>query len=174
MDYSEIKFNCRHFKGDIPCQPNKKQNKLCRDCDMYDPVDIRILIIKLGAAGDVIRTTPLLIRLRQQYPHCHITWITHSPALIPATHVDKIYPFDFKSVYSVMHQRYDIVINLDKDAEACSLCADIPAKEKIGFIMHDGHAAAVNHHAQNKFITGMFDQISSANTKNYLQEIFEI
>ncbi len=174
MEYSEIKFNCRHFRGDIPCKPNKQSGSVCRDCAHYDPVDHRILIIKLGAAGDVIRTTPLLHRLRKQYPHCHITWITQSPALIPSSHVDKIYSFDFTSVYAVQHQRYDIVINLDKDIEACSLCADIPAKEKLGFIMHEGHIAAVNHHAQHKFITGMFDQISAANTKNYLKEIFEI
>ena len=39
------------------------------DCSYYDPVDKKILIIKLGAIGDVIRTTPLLHKLKATYPH---------------------------------------------------------------------------------------------------------
>ena len=34
----------------------------------------RILIILLGAIGDVVRGLPLLMRLRRAYPEAHITW----------------------------------------------------------------------------------------------------
>ena len=37
--------------------------------------DKKILIIRLGAIGDVIRTLPALNALRKRYPHNHIAWI---------------------------------------------------------------------------------------------------
>jgi len=70
---SEIKTDCRYFKGHIPCSPNKKYGVDCNSCDYYDKTDGRILIIKLGAAGDVIRTTPLLFPISQQYPNAKIS-----------------------------------------------------------------------------------------------------
>jgi heptosyltransferase-2 len=58
-----VHTDCRHFRGDVPCTPHKKDGVHCESCPFYDPVDKKILIIKLGAIGDVIRTTPLLHRL---------------------------------------------------------------------------------------------------------------
>lgn len=174
MDYAQIRFDCRHFRGAIPCKPNKEYGAMCADCTHYAPADPRILIIKLGAAGDVIRTTPLLHRLRCDYPNAYIVWITHSPALVPLSYVDQCYPFDFTSLYMVRHQPFEIVINLDKDIEACALCTEIPAKKKYGFVLRDGHLDAADTRARHKILTGLFDQISAANTKSYLEEIFEI
>jgi len=174
MKFTDIKFDCRHFRGDIPCKPNKQRDKVCSSCDDYDPVTKRILIIKLGAIGDVIRTSPLIQKFRSVYPGCHISWITLSPEVVPVSSVDKIYKFEFKSVYALTHQKFDIAINLDKDVEACSLIEDVYAIEKYGFMMQDGHVSVANRLAEHKFITGMFDNISKLNTKNYLEEIFEI
>ena len=69
----------RPFRGDLPCRPNKTDGYECASCPVYAPVTQRVLIIKLGAIGDVIRTTPLLRRLRQERPGCAITWLTHTP-----------------------------------------------------------------------------------------------
>ncbi|HRH38283.1 MAG TPA: hypothetical protein PK760_08055, partial [Flavobacteriales bacterium] len=85
--YSSIKYDCRHFQGHIPCKPNKLRGKVCGGCDEYAPVSKRILFIKLGAIGDVIRTTPLVTRFRAEYPGCRISWITHSPAILPKSQV---------------------------------------------------------------------------------------
>ena len=41
---------------------------------------IKICIIKLGALGDVVRTTPLLLGIKEKYPESEITWITKSNA----------------------------------------------------------------------------------------------
>ena len=76
-----IRPDCRHFRGDLPCRPNKEHGYVCGDCPVYGPVTKRILLIKLGAIGDVIRTTPLLRRLRQEHPGCFITWLTLTPAI---------------------------------------------------------------------------------------------
>lgn len=172
--FNDLKFDCRHFKGHIPCKPNKLRDKVCRSCDEYSPVNKRILIIKLGAIGDVIRTTPLVVRFRKNYPGCHISWVTLTPDVLPADQVDAIYKFDFPSIYSIQNQKFDIAINLDKETDACSLLKDVSANQKFGFTWEDGHIALATPAAEHKLITGLFDNISKVNTKNYMEEIFEI
>jgi heptosyltransferase-2 len=169
-----IKFDCKHFKGHIPCKPNKTGNNECVTCNEYIPISKRILIIKLGAIGDVIRTTPLVVKYRSLYPDCHITWLTQSPDILPAKEIDAIYKFDFISVYTIQNQKYDIAINLDKEPEACSLLKDVQATEKYGYIWKNFHIDIATPAAEHKLITGLFDHISKANTKHYLDEIFEI
>ena len=134
----------------------------------------KILIIKLGAIGDVIRTTPLIERYKKEYGDCHFSWITHSPQVVPKDEVDLIYKWQESSVSFLATQEFDIAINLDKDKEACMLLSLINSKKKFGFIWRDGHLNTATDKAEHKLITGLFDHISKRNTKNYLQEIFEI
>ncbi|MFH1004188.1 MAG: glycosyltransferase family 9 protein [Bacteroidota bacterium] len=174
MRLSEIKFNCKYFKGEIPCIPNKMHDKICGDCDEYHPIKTKILIIKLGAIGDVIRSTPLLVKFRKLYPSSHITWMTHYPEILPEDWIDEICHFDFISVYKTENIEYDIAINLDKDKEACMLLQNVKAEKKFGFIWKNNHIDVATFHSQHKLITGAFDNISKENKKNYLEEIFEI
>ncbi len=174
MTLDQIKFDCRYFKGEIPCKPNKLSNKECPTCSEYDPVKYRILIIKLGAIGDIIRSTPLIHKLRKEFPGSHISWITNTPEIVPSSAVDEIYKFEFKSVYNIKHQKFDIALNLDKDYEACVLLLDVIADKKFGFILKDEHISTATTDADHKLITGIFDHISIKNVKNYLEEIFEI
>ena len=51
---------------------------------------------------------------------------------------------------------------------------NVKAKRKFGFTWEDNHVAPVNSLAEHKLITGIFDNISKQNTKNYMEEIFEI
>lgn len=134
----------------------------------------RILFIKLGAIGDVIRTTPLIEKYKKKYTNCHFSWITHSPQVVPKDEVDLIYKWEESSVSFLATQKFDIAINLDKDKEACMLLALLESKKKFGFIWKDGHLNTATDNAEHKLITGLFDHISKKNTKNYLQEIFEI
>ncbi|HPD65186.1 MAG TPA: glycosyltransferase family 9 protein [Bacteroidia bacterium] len=174
MNIQQVHFDCRHFRGDIPCKPNKERDKICENCDEYSPISKKILIIKLGALGDVIRTTPLVTRFREIYPACHISWITHSPEILPESAIDRIFKWDFKNVYILSHQQFDIAINLDKDYEACALLSEVKAVEKYGFLLKDHHIAPATPAAEHKLLTGFFDSLSKKNTKSYLEEIFEI
>ena len=134
----------------------------------------KILFIKLGAIGDVIRTTPLLERYRKEYGDCHFSWLTYTPQVVPKDQVDLIYKWNEFSVTSLANQEFDIAINLDKDKEACMLLTCLKAEEKYGFLWEDGHINIATENAEHKLITGFFDHISKKNTKNYLEEIFEI
>ena len=80
----------------------------------YDPVRERILIIKLGAIGDVLRTTPLLRRLKQLYPHAEIWWLSHTPEVLP-TMVDRRLLFNLSSTLLLESTTFDIVYNLETD-----------------------------------------------------------
>lgn len=173
-EYPSIKYDCKHFRGGIPCKPNKESNQICSTCNTYEPIQTRILIIKLGAIGDVIRTTPLLTRFKKEYPNCHISWLTQSPAVLPKDLVDQIYTPDFLSFYAIKQFKYDIAINLDKEVEACALLAEVDAKTKYGFTWNNNHIDAATPNSEHKLVTGLFDNISKENKKNYLHEIFEI
>jgi hypothetical protein len=48
--------DCRFFEGDRPCIHKRE----CPGCPLFEPAGRRILLLKLGALGDVLRTTPLL------------------------------------------------------------------------------------------------------------------
>lgn len=174
MELKDIKFNCAFFKGYMPCIPNKRTNVTCENCSQYNPVSKKILIIKLGAIGDVIRTTPLVTKFRTLYPHCHITWLTLSPNVLPEEHINVIYKPDAVSIMILQNEEFDIAINLDKDKEACILLTEVHATLKYGFIWKQGHIDIATQNAKHKLITGLFDQYSKENTKSYLEEIFEI
>lgn len=162
------------FKGDLPCKPHKMHGYHCTDCPSYTPISKRILIIKLGAIGDVIRTTPLISRYRDLYPNCKITWLTMTPAILPSGKIDEILKFDYASSIYLENASFDIAINLDKEKEACALLLKVEAGEKYGYVLKDNVAQPFNQLANHKFNTGLFDDVSKANTKNYCEEIFEL
>src|SRR4030042_5522461 len=117
-----IHSNCRDFRGDIPCRPHKEKGVHCSDCADYAPMKERILIIKLGAAGDVIRTTPLIHRIDKEFPDAELHWLTHSPEIVPSRG-DRILRFKPEDIEIIKSTEYDILYNLDKDGEACALAS---------------------------------------------------
>jgi len=166
--------DCRYFNGEFPCRFHKKDEKFhCENCPHYDPVKELILIIKLGAAGDVIRTTPLLEKLKNNYPESYIYWLTFTPNLLPDI-VDQKMLFKLENILTIRNIHFDILINLDKDKEACALAKEISAHYKYGFVLKNGIPNPVNELAAHKYLTGIFNDISKQNKKSYLEEIFEI
>jgi ADP-heptose:LPS heptosyltransferase len=174
MNHNDTKFDCLHFKGSIPCKPNKIDGSICSSCLHYQKIEKRILLTKLAALGDVIRTTPLLEKLRFTYHNAHITWLTLSPSILPKDRIDELLSLNEVSLFNLQHTPFDVVINLDKEKEACLLTSLISAQEKYGFTWKNGHLAACTPAAEHKLLTGYFDGLSKENTKTYLEEIFEI
>lgn len=177
MNFGDIKIDCWHFRGEVPCKPSKLYGVTCNNCSYYKKSTGRILIIKLGAAGDVIRTTPLLFPLKNSYPDYKIFWLTYYTDLLPQKGnigVDEPLLMNFQNTLYLQQIEFDILINLDKDKEATALASAINAKTKYGFHLKDGICYPLSASAQHKYLTGVFDVISKANVKNYLEEIFEI
>ena len=170
----EYKKDCRNFRGDLPCKPHKLYNVKCSDCPHYEKTTGKILIIKFGAIGDVIRTTPLLHKFAQEMPDKEIWWITQYPDILPKTKIDKILTLTPENLVLLDEIEFDAVYGLDKDAFACALTKRIKAKLKFGFNLENGKPAPINKLAEHKFLTGLFDDVNKANKKSYLEEIFEI
>lgn len=178
ISYSSLKTECRWFRGDVPCKPHKLHGVHCvapdgSSCAHYERQTENILIIKLGALGDVIRTTPLLHRLRAEYPSARIWWVTLSPEIIPRV-VDVVLPLNAEHFPFLQATHFDIIFNLDKDREACGLMASLSADKKKGYTLVNGKPSPIDDDAVHKFMTGVFDDLNKANTKSYPEEIFEI
>ncbi len=171
-----VKNDCFFFKGDLPCRPHKEYGYHCLECPVYKKIEQKILIIKLGALGDVIRTTPILRKLREVYPFSYITWITYTPDILDKEWINRILPADVESMELIKQIEFDWLINLDKDPLAISLTNKVAAKRKSGFTIDDyGHAKPISSQAEtHKWLTGLFDDLSKENKKHYVQEMFEI
>ena len=98
--------NCKYFRGDVPCKPHKEEKLTCT-CRYFEPVETRILIIKLGAIGDVIRTTPLLRKLKKEFPHAEISWVTHTPEVVPRSYVKYVYTLSAKDILVLQAENFD-------------------------------------------------------------------
>lgn len=170
----KVHTDCKYFRGDLPCSPHKQFGFHCENCSAYEKVEYKVLIIKLGAIGDVIRTTPLLRKIRKEFPNSKITWVTHTPSILPQNDIEQIMKYDFASVLYIQNTEFTIAYNLDKDIDACALMNTVKAKKKFGYGLMDGVPFPLNKLAEHKFSTGLFDGVSKANTKSYLAEIFEI
>jgi ADP-heptose:LPS heptosyltransferase len=171
-----IHTDCSFFRGDIPCKPHKEFGYHCGDCPSYKKVTGKILIIKLGAIGDVIRTTPLLRRIKDALPGAQITWLTYSPDILSSKWVDRTLNASAENIELVKNIEFDWLINLDKDGIAISLANSIKATKKSGFTIDEfGHAKPISTKAEeDKWLTGLFDDLNKQNTKHYVKEIFEI
>ncbi len=110
---------------------------VCATCtEFYDPIDTRLLIVKLAAVGDVLRTTCLLPGIRRRWPRAHVTWVT-SPAAAPLfagnTLVDRVLAFDGSAPIELLTEQFDVIINPDAAADACALAHLAHGKERLGF-----------------------------------------
>jgi ADP-heptose:LPS heptosyltransferase len=168
-----IHTDCRHYRGDVPCKPHKDHGVHCRGCSYFDPVGKKILIIKLGAVGDVVRTTSVLRKLREVHPYASIHWLTHTPEVIPSV-VDRVFRFIPEHLEILKSTSYDFLLNLDKDREACALANRIRAGKKRGFRLVDGNCGPADKNSKSKWLTGLFDDLNKSNTRSYPQEIFEM
>ena len=67
---------CKHFKGDRPCKyywVDRSKNCGQHTCLHYDNFNERILLIKLDALGDVVRSTALVEGLKKKHKNSQIT-----------------------------------------------------------------------------------------------------
>jgi len=169
-----LKLDCRYYKGEKSC----KFNQLCEGCGFYEPMGKRVLIIKLGATGDVLRTTPLLKPLREKYMPSHITWLVDknsAEALKGNLFIDKLLVFDAESLAGLMVERFDMVINFDKAYKAAAIAEQVNGKGKYGFgLSQYGTIYPLNKESDYTFSLGLSDELKfKKNKKTYQEMLFE-
>jgi len=163
-----VKTDCRLFLGDRPCVWGGK----CEGCEHYDKRGEHIVIIKLAAAGDVLRTTSILPPLKRAHPNSYITWLT-DPAALPLVelnpYVDRAMPFGFDAWLTLLVQSIDLLICLDKEERACALASTLNASERLGFALSlAGAVEPLNEGARYDYELGLSDEMKfHENTMTY-------
>ena len=173
----EIAFDCKFFRGDRPCIWHKQTGVLCT-CEKYDRVEERLLIIKLDAMGDVLRSTALLPPLAEVHPHAAITWLTRpeSVALLQRNpYVAEVLPLGAEATVHLQARKFDRVINLDASKISAALAAVAQAPRKDGFLLDPrGWVQPTNDAARSWLEAGVFDDIKRAGTRTYQDRMAEI
>jgi heptosyltransferase-2 len=174
-----LKTDCRHFPGDHPCVYNKKEGIICNNCIYYSPVKYKIIIIKLDAIGDVLRTTSILHAIKDKYPESHITWLTKNASKDIFKNnplVDSLLFFEEPDLNSRLSTEvFDLVLHPDASPSSAAIAATVKAKEKRGFIMNNlGKVIPIDNRGTEWLEMGAFDQLKKANKKSYQQIIHEI
>lgn len=171
----EFKTDCRFFLGSKPC----RFKRLCPECPHYDPYDCRILIIKLAAAGDVLRTTPLLTALKRRYPGAQITWVTepHGYELLKGVEeIDRLMVADLGTYTGLAAEKFDRVYCFDKEPLATGLAAAVQAETYLGYGQNEaGALITLNEASAYAYRLGLDDELKfRGNTKTYPEIVFEM
>ena len=135
------------------------------------------LIIKLGALGDVLRTTPLLHVLQGD-----IYWVTKKEAipLLPKSHIKEIIDIEYAKD-RLIGEHFDLVISLDDDYEAAELATWISKEKLIGSYLENGRITYTDSSAEwfdmgliSKYGKKVADELKKKNKKTYQEILFRM
>jgi ADP-heptose:LPS heptosyltransferase len=162
----------------MPCVFHKKEGRLCDNCADYDPIRTRILIVKLAAIGDVLRTTSILPALKAKYPSAEITWITKAsaaPLLKSNPMVDRVLTVEEDYATYLKNETFSIGICLDADQQSATIHTVAVCAERFGFITNQaGKVQPANEAARTWWLMGVNDTLKKQNRKTYQQIMYEI
>ena len=176
----KFKRDCKSFPENYACEIMTAEGyQDCEECNFYEPIGKKILIIKLGALGDVIRTIPILQGLKKKYPESQITWIIAEgegkDILKNNKNIDKILEYSQETLLKLKYEKFDLLINFDISTKALIASNTANAKEKLGFYLEeDGHPQAFKESAKY-YLNRVFSNYANlANRKSYQEMMFEI
>jgi heptosyltransferase-2 len=138
---------------------------------------VDVLIIKLGAAGDVVRTTPLLRRLDGA-----ISWITAEKNLALLDGIDReVRCVSWENRNRVADTAYDLVINLEDDRESSSFLKQLKFKQLFGAHLNGDDRLTYTSDSSAWFDLSLIsvygrataDRLKLLNRRTYQELIFE-
>ena len=144
-----------------------------------------ILIIKIGALGDVLRTTCILPGLKNKFPDAVIHWIT-APGAEPLLSYNPLIDHVILQKEATDNNRtvlpdYDLVINLDDDQWACDLSVTIEARNFVGAYSRLGEIEYTPDSADwfdmslvSRFGKRQADRLKKRNRRTYPEILFSI
>jgi ADP-heptose:LPS heptosyltransferase len=166
-----IHTDCRHYRASVPCSAHKRTGTSCDACGWYEPVDERILIVKLDAMGDVLRTTACLEPLKRLHPRSHVTWITRAnavPLLAGNPLVDRILAVESNYLEFLQADEFDLAIGPDADPLSAAIMLLAHAREKRGFVSdRRGGVSPLNAAAEAWWRMGLDDSLKKQNRRTY-------
>tara|TARA_Y100000310_G_scaffold202413_1_gene202581 strand:- start:18465 stop:19478 length:1014 start_codon:yes stop_codon:yes gene_type:complete len=140
-----------------------------------------ILIIKLGALGDVLRTTTLIPALKQKFPKSVISFLTQksSQELISSVKgINNLFFIESFDTLSLEGQLFDLIINLDDDELASKISNKLNSKKLIGSYFDNGIKYTVESSdwfdmgLASRFGKQKADELKILNQRTYQEIIF--
>ena len=173
-----FKADCRHFTGEKPCAPHKAEGVVCKDCPRYDRIREKILIIKLDAAGDVLRSTSILPAFKKNSPGLSIWWVTENaskPLLEKNPHIDVLLGVDPALPGLLGAASFGRAFNFDMGRKAAAILQMANAGVKKGFgLSKEGVVVPLEASAEAWFEMGIFDTVKRANQRTYQDHLFQL
>lgn len=138
----------------------------------------RALVLKFGAAGDALRNTPLLSRLRRE-GYDQITWIADRSSievLSFATSIDRLVAYGPDAEKVVRDEAFETVFSLDEDPRATALAMTARSSDRRGYGQDaDGKLKPLDARAAYAFRLGIDDELKfRTNRKTVPEIIFEM
>jgi ADP-heptose:LPS heptosyltransferase len=138
---------------------------------------MNILIIKLNATGDVVRTTPLLQRLRGEF-----TWITarHNLTLLDGLEAN-LRSVSWEDRDLVRDRNYDLAINLEDEVDCAAFLKEVRYRQLFGAYLDPRDGMAYTKDSRSWFDLSLIstfgrkqaDQLKLQNRRTYQEMIFE-
>jgi heptosyltransferase-2 len=173
-----IHRDCRHYRGSKPCRFNKLDGSECPTCTHVALYRSRVLIIKLDALGDVLRTGSLVPIIAERHEAPYICWLTRPEAVDLVSmidRVDEVLPLNVDGMARVATGNWDYVYALSNDQATASLATlAVPKTPPIGFAMRDGILQPSNEAATRWLEMAAFDRLKRANTETYQKIMLDI
>jgi heptosyltransferase-2 len=138
---------------------------------------MNVLIIKLNATGDVVRTTPFLRCLEGE-----VTWVTASNNLVllegVAEHLQCV-AWDHRA--QVADRRYDLVINLEDEIEAAIFVKELASRRIYGAYLDGENRVRYTDDSRAWFDMSLIsahgkvraDELKFQNRRSYQDLVFE-
>jgi len=138
---------------------------------------MNVLIIKLGATGDVVRTTPLLHRFDGE-----TTWITAAgnAALLESLQ-DNVRPFSWEERERALDRHYDLAINLEDTLDVAQFLKTVKSSEIFGAYAGLDNSLRYTENARRWFDLSLIssfgreqaDRLKFLNRQSYQKMIFD-
>jgi heptosyltransferase-2 len=137
---------------------------------------MKVLIIKLGATGDVVRTTPLIRRLNGQ-----ITWLTEGKNIVLLEGLnDSLRCFSWEGRESALDTRYDLAINLEDTLDVGQFLKAVRCGEIFGAYVDSGGSLRYTENSRCWFDLSLIssygrrkaDHLKFLNRQTYQEMIF--
>ena len=140
-----------------------------------------ILIVKIGAVGDVLRTTSLLQGLKEHFPGNPIWWVTSQGGMELLKNnpfIGKIILWDDGGFTDLAASAYFRIIILEEDEEVCRFASGLTG-EKVGYIWKDGKVVPTSSAAEWHAMSALGkkprnDELKKANRKTWQRIMQEI
>lgn len=139
---------------------------------------MHILIVKLGAIGDVLRTTSILAGLAQKYPGAKIDWLTLPSGREVLLHnrlVSRIFLWEERQNI----EKYDLVVGLEDEKEICEFVSQAAAGEIKGAYLKNGKtvytpSAWFDMSAISKYGLAQANILKQKNRKTFQQHMADL